>query len=112
MMRKSSVAAAAVLFVAMTTGARSDETGLASIHEWRKEGGRTCMSDHFHYGSGKGASRQRALADAVSSWRSFTDLEYGSTWASWNRAASKAVKCAQGGSSWSCDVEARPCRGK
>ena len=46
---------------AMIAPAFADQSGLADMHALRKEGGRTCMSDHFHSGSssGKGAGRQQ-----------------------------------------------------
>jgi len=91
--------------------ARADETGLASMHAWRRERGRICMSDHWHYGSsGTQRSRRTARRAAIRSWQDFTDLEYGSSWARWSRAASKRMGCSRSGGSWSCDVEARPCR--
>ncbi|MGD9784693.1 MAG: hypothetical protein AB7E80_01490 [Hyphomicrobiaceae bacterium] len=94
-----------------TSLALADQTGLASMHDLRREGGRLCMSDHFHQGNSSGQrSKKAAMAAAIQSWRSFTDLEYGSDWAHFNRARSKSVSCSGGGSSWSCSVEARPCR--
>jgi hypothetical protein len=89
----------------------ADETGLATMHAWRREGGRTCMVDHWHYGS-SGSQRSRSLAQraAIRSWIDFTDLEYGSNWARWGRAASKRMSCSRAGTGWSCDAEARPCR--
>jgi hypothetical protein len=91
--------------------ALADETGLASMHALRREGGRTCMADHWHYGS-SGSHRSRAVAQGASirSWVDFTDLEYGSTWARWGRAASKRMGCSRSGAGWNCDAEARPCR--
>lgn len=94
----------------LTPAVKANETGLASIHDWRREGGRTCMSDHFHYGSGKGPTRKKAEAAAISSWASFTDLEYGSSWARYSLAAGKAMSCLQSSESWNCDVRARPCK--
>jgi hypothetical protein len=91
--------------------ASADETGLASMHALRREGGRICMADHWHYGSsGSQRSRGGAQRAAIRSWADFTDLEYGSSWAHWGRAASKRLSCSRGGGSWNCDVEARPCR--
>jgi hypothetical protein len=109
-MKKTTLAAAAFLTVAFSP-AQADETGLASIHDWRAEGGRTCMSDHFHDGSGNGATRKAAEAAAVSSWVSFTVLEYGSHWGSYALAGSKKMDCSEtGASAWSCSVTARPCK--
>jgi len=87
------------------------ETGLASMHALRREGGRLCMSDHWHYGSsGVQPSRASAQRAAIRSWQDFTDLEYGSSWARFGRAASRKMGCSRASSGWSCDAEARPCR--
>lgn len=90
--------------------ASAQDAGLASMHELRREGGRVCMSDHFHYGTGNGSSKKAALADAIGSWQSFTDFEYGPAWARWNRSASKQVKYGSAASGFSADVSSRPCR--
>jgi hypothetical protein len=102
---------AATSLVIASAAASADETGLASIHDWRKEGGRTCMSDHFHDGAGNGDSRKAAEAAAISSWVSFTVFEYGTTWGSYNLAGSKKMDCTENGSkAWSCAVSARACK--
>ena len=89
----------------------ADQTGLASMHALRREGGRLCMADHYHYGSGGPASSQGgAQREAIRSWADFTALEYGSDWAHYGRAASARLKCKRGSSGWYCDAEARPCR--
>jgi hypothetical protein len=88
----------------------ADETGLASIHSWRREKGKTCFVDHFHYGTSEGEkTRKAAVAAAVRSWADFTDFEYGSDWAKFSKAASKSIKCTQS-NGWGCNIEARPCR--
>ncbi len=93
------------------TSSWADQTGLASIHALRHEGGRLCMADHFHYGSGgPSASQGSAQREALRSWADFTALEYGSDWAHFGRAGSQRVKCKRSSSGWYCDVEARPCR--
>ncbi|MBS0237454.1 MAG: hypothetical protein JSR89_03405 [Proteobacteria bacterium] len=104
--------AVAALF-ACAAPAFADDTGVAAIHDQRREGGRTCFVDHYHYGSSAGqSSKKAALAVGIKSWADFTDFEYGSDWAHWGRASSKSVKCSQAGpgGSWSCDISARPCR--
>jgi hypothetical protein len=104
--------AAAVLF-ACATPALADDTGVAVIHEQRREHGNTCFVDHYHYGSSQGLpSKKAAFAAGIKSWADFTDFEYGSDWAHWGRASSKSVKCSQVGigGPWSCDISARPCR--
>ena len=99
-------------FVALAVPAMADQTGVAAIHEQRREHGRTCFVDHYHYGSSAGlATKRAALYAGIKSWADFTEFEYGSDWAHWRRAASKRVKCSQAGihGPWSCDISARPC---
>ena len=95
---------------ATTLPAAADQTGFASAHDLRKEGGRVCMSDHYHSGSGSGRTQAAAQRDAVGSWASFTALEYGSDWARWGKAASKGATCTKDSSGYSCSISARPCR--
>lgn len=114
-MGRRAALALAVVVVAMTSVEVSpilaDETGLASIHVLRRERGRLCMADHWHYGtSGTYRSKRTATRAAIRSWQDFTDLEYGSSWARWSRAHSRKVSCAPATGGWNCDVEARPCR--
>jgi hypothetical protein len=90
--------------------ARAEETGMASIHTWVKAGRKTCLADHFHNGSGSGKTRSQAERQAIQAWADFTAWEYGSTWGRYSLAASKRMTCERG-SDWSCQVEARPCRG-
>jgi hypothetical protein len=86
------------------------ETGIAEIHTWVKVGGKTCMLDHFHYGSGNGPTRARAERAANRSWAEFTAWEYGVHWGRYSIAVSKKTTCSPGAGGWSCAVEARPCR--
>jgi hypothetical protein len=90
----------------------ASDTGLAtSLHAVRREGGRLCMTDHWHYGSSSTSSTKAAAQrSAIASWQDFTDLEYGSAWARFSRAASKKIGCSRNSAGWSCDAEARPCR--
>jgi hypothetical protein len=100
-----------VLLVAAAIAARADETGLASIHDWRREGGRICMSDHFHDGAGNGETRKAAEAKAIASWVDFTVLEYGTDWGRYQLSGSKKMDCKeQGAKEWSCSVTSRPCK--
>jgi len=100
---------AAVL--ATTSVARADDTGLAYSHALRKEGGRLCMSDHYHSGSGSGRTKPAAQAAAARSWAEFTNFEYGSAWARWSLAGGKSVRYTKEANGWSADLDARPCRG-
>ena len=109
----SAAAAACVFMLGAALPAQAEETGVAGIHTWTKVGGKTCLLDHFHDGHGNGASKAKATSAAVSAWVGFTAWEYGSSWARWNLAVSKTTNCtANGGGSWSCNVSARPCRGR
>ena len=97
---------AAVLFVATPAMAQ-----LADMHEQRRERGRICFTDHYHYGSSSGQpSKKAAELTAIKSWSDFVDFEYGGVWTSWARSGSKSVKCSSSTSGWGCDVSSRPCR--
>jgi hypothetical protein len=107
---------AAVLLVSgsifLAPAASANESGMASIHSWRKVGKKTCLVGHQHAGSGSSNSLKGAQAQAIGSWASFTDLEYGSSWAIFGNAAEKIMKCGpSGGGSFQCDLLATPCRG-
>jgi hypothetical protein len=88
----------------------ADDSGFASMHDLGRMGGRLCMTDHYHYGNGEGKSKAAAQKDAIGSWASFTDFEYGSDWARFSKAAGKKMSCSQSGAGFSCQVEARPCK--
>ena len=103
-------AAAAALLTAHAVPVLADDTGFAYMHDLRKEGGRTCFTDHYHYGSGSGATKAAAQKDAIGSWASFTDFEYGSDWARFTRAASKGISCTKGSGGFDCQIQARPCK--
>lgn len=103
-------AAAAALLIVSAAPAMADDTGFAYVHDLRKEKGRTCFTDHYHYGSGSGPTKAAAQKAAIGSWASFTDFEYGSDWARFSRAASKGITCSQGGGSFDCQIQARPCK--
>ena len=99
------------LLVAAGLPAAADDTGLASsIHDVRRERGKLCIVDHWHYGSGVGATKKVAMVEAVSSWQSFTALEYGSDWARFQRANSRNVSCSNSGGGVSCSIDGRPCK--
>lgn len=103
----------AVAAIVLGTGlapAAADQTGFASMHDLARVGGKMCMTDHYHYGNGDGRTKAAAQREAISSWQSFTDFEYGSDWARYSKAVGKRVSCSQSGGGFSCQVEARPCR--
>lgn len=106
------LASACGLLAVAGAPASADDNGLAGgIHDLRRESGKLCQVDHWHYGSGVGATKKLAMADAIGSWQSFTALEYGTDWARFQRAASRNVACSNsGGGGVSCSIEGRPCR--
>ena len=112
-MRITALAIATILAVSSYTSnvARADDTGFASIHEHVRQGRLLCMATHQHFGSSQGQrDKRRALAAAVNDWRGFTAWEYGTDWASWHAAKSKAVNCTGTAGNYGCSIAARPCR--
>lgn len=107
---KLTVLACVAACAAAVSPALADETGLAGSHTLRKEGGRLCMADHFHSGSGDGATKAAARVQAIKSWASFVDFEYGSNWARFGRAASVTTKYTKADKGWTATIEARPCK--
>jgi hypothetical protein len=95
--------------LAASPAAVAQESGLAGMHTWVRVGRKTCMLDHFHDGSGSGATRSQAERAAIRAWTDFTAWEYGSHWGRYGLAVSKSMSCS-GGGGWSCSVSARPCR--
>lgn len=93
-----------------TPTALAQDSGLSSMHAQRREAGKVCMIDHFHYGSGSGSTKPKALADAIGAWQGFTDFEYGGRWASWRRSASKQIKYSSSPTGFTADISSRPCK--
>ena len=81
---RASQSAAALLRLACSRPPGAAETGFAGIHPWSKVGKKTCLVGHQHAGSGSGNSLKEAQSRAIGSWSSFTDLEYGDSWANYN----------------------------
>jgi len=101
----------AAAFIAFTAPSTADDTGLASMHAWKKVGKLTCYAEHTHYGTSAGhRDKKAAMAEAAKSWASFTAFEYGTDWANFNKATAKKFSCNQTSGGWGCEVEARPCR--
>jgi hypothetical protein len=90
----------------------ADETGTASMHSWQKEGRKTCFVDHSHSGTGEGRTKSRARRAAITAWREFTAWEYGTDWASYKHARSKATSYIKAAKGWSASVDGRPCNPK
>ncbi|HEY7669214.1 MAG TPA: hypothetical protein VH852_01120 [Hyphomicrobium sp.] len=110
MQRAASLALAGGILLASFAAVVADDTGLAYSHTLRKEGGRLCMADHWHAGSGEGRTKAAARAAAIRSWADFTNFEYGTVWARFSLAASQATRYTKAESGWSAAVDARPCR--
>lgn len=111
MKKASTIACALALGLVLSAGpATAQETGLAGMHTWVRSGGKTCMLDHYHDGSGSGPTRAAAQRAAVQAWIDFTAWEYGSRWASYAASLSKRLSCSGGAGSYSCSVSSRPCR--
>lgn len=110
MVRCGSVMLAAI--ICACAPAVADESGLASMHDLRRERGITCMSDHFHSGTGEGSTKKAARAAAIKAWQEFTAFEYGTDWANFRNAASKSIGYSKASSGWSASVEARPCNAR
>lgn len=108
MLHRALLALAGILILAST--AIADDTGLAYSHDLRKEGGRLCMADHFHSGSGEGRTKDGARKAAIRSWADFTNFEYGTVWARFSLAASPSTRFSKEASGWSAYIDARPCR--
>lgn len=99
-----------VVMVGWQPKAMADETGFAGIHSWVKVGRKTCLADHFHTQSGTGSTKKEAQRAAARAWSEFTAWEYGTSWASFRRAASRSIKCSKSDTGWSCVADARACR--
>jgi hypothetical protein len=111
MIIRGALIAAAGFVLLSPLPASAQGMGLAGIHEWVRVGGKICMKDHYHDGASAGEKTKKAAeAAAISAWQGFTAWEYGGAWGAFRNAESKSVKCSGGGSSWGCQVSARPCR--
>jgi hypothetical protein len=114
-MKKRSTFLAGLSVVAMLGycgSLRADETGVAGIHTWVRIGHRICLQDHYHDGSGTGATRSQAQRAAIRAWVDFTAWEYGTTWGSYAMAVRKSMSCSGGPGQVSCSTQAIPCRGR
>lgn len=96
--------------LALMSGGAQAQDGLAGMHTWVRVGGKTCMLDHFHDGSGSGRTRAAAERAAIQSWSDFTAWEYSPRWGRFSAAVSKSVNCSRSSSGFTCNVSARPCR--
>ncbi len=110
MLRSVSLALAGSALLAALSPATADDTGLANMHDLRKERGKLCMADHWHSGSGEGKSKASARKAAIRSWADFTNFEYGTVWAHFSLAAAAETRYTKTASGWSAAIDARPCR--
>jgi len=107
------VASIIIFIVPLVAPALGDETGWAeALHAVRRERGRICMVDHFHFGVGEAAKKRLARKNAIADWRGFAAWEYGTDWGSFRRAASRAVRCKRASGLWTCSARARPCKSR
>ena len=106
------IIAALTALVAPTqiSSAHADDTGFAASHTLRRENGKKCFADHFHSGSGDGATKPAAKVTAAKSWAEFTAFEYGTDWAHFGRATGVSVRYTKLDKGWSATIDARPCR--
>ena len=109
-MKRSLVLAGALALVLGMPTTAVQAQGMDDLHSKVRVGGRLCMADHFHDGSGSGSTRGQAQAAAIRSWIDFTAWEYGSRWGSYGAAVSKRMSCSGGPGNYSCSTSARPCR--
>lgn len=100
----------ALVLAAPAGPALAQGTGLDALHDKVRVGGRICMADHFHDGSGSGPTRAAAQRAAIQAWIDFTAWEYGRRWGSFAASLSKRVSCSGGPGNYSCNVSSRPCR--
>jgi hypothetical protein len=111
MMKRGFILSVTLAALILPNAVYAQETGLASMHTWRKVGKKTCMVDHYHNGTGRGASRQAAEAGAIKDWSGFTAFEYGSPWADYRIAVAKEMNCTRtGDNDFSCSLSAMACR--
>lgn len=104
--------AAVLAALSVSSAAIASETGVAqALHATARIGGRLCLVDHYHDGSGSGRTQAAAAAAAVRAWSDFTAWEYGSSWGRYGLAVGKSMKCSRSAGGFSCDVSARACRG-
>ena len=100
-----------LLLAVSTLGANAEEGGMSDLHSKVRVGNKICFADHYHYGSSGGlASKKAAEAAVIADWAGFVAWEYGNAWASIKLAANKSLKCSNSSGSWSCTLEAAPCR--
>jgi hypothetical protein len=102
--------ALALALVMAPGGAAVAQDGLAGLHTWVRVGGRTCMLDHFHDGSGSGSTVAAAQRAAIRAWTDFTVWEYGGRWGSYAASVSKRMSCSGSRGNYSCSTSSRPCR--
>lgn len=104
----------ATVFLALTANssvADSNDTGFAATtHATRREGGKLCVLNHMHGGSGTAGTQSVALIGAIKVYVTTTTDEYGSDWASWSKGGSKRISYTKSGDTWEARVEARPCK--
>ena len=66
---------------------------------------------HFHHGNGKVMkTKTKAKRSAAADWASFTEWEYGKSWANIRRAVKVKYSCKKlSKRAWQCEVDGVPC---
>lgn len=96
---------------AIWTSALANDFGFATTtHDTRREGGRLCVLDHYHGGSGTGGTKGVARVMAIKAYVNSTSSEYGTDWANWAKSGSKTVTYTKTGDGWTATATARPCK--
>lgn len=108
--RMTCVALAGAFAFTGSLAVRANDTGFASSHTLRREGGRTCFADHWHGGNASAGSKVVAYTAAMKIWYDTTAGEYGSDWAKWGKSAGKKIAYAKSADTWTATVDSRPCK--
>ena len=89
----------------------ADETGLAGIHSFRRESGRTCFADHWHtWSGGVQKTKPAALAAAVQGWEPASRTWNTAPTGHISRAPPRKRSVLEASDGFGCTVEARPCK--
>lgn len=111
MMTRARFAAIVMITLLAPLPAGAQTTGLDRLHTQARVGGKTCMTEHEHYGEGTMRTKRGAELAAMRAWSSFTAFEYGAPWGSYAAAAGKKMDCSKNSNeTWLCKTTARPCR--
>ena len=92
-------------------GAAIAQDGLAGLHSWVRVGGRTCMLDHFHDGSGSGSTVAAGAAGRHPGLDRLHGLGVRQPLGQLRRVHQQEnVVLGRARGNYSCSVSSRPCR--